>query len=118
MGKRKARIGQVVSDKMDKTVVVAVETFRPHPLYKKKIRKVKKYKAHDENKACRVGDKVKIMETRPLSKEKRWRVAGIISRAYGITLKVKSPSPLTGEGQGDKSIPSPLTGEGKGEGDQ
>ncbi|MCK4387444.1 MAG: 30S ribosomal protein S17 [Dehalococcoidia bacterium] len=80
MEKRKVRIGYVVSDKMDKTVVVAVEALRQHPLYKKAIKHSKKYKAHDENNACRIGDKVKILETRPLSKDKRWRVAGVISR--------------------------------------
>ena len=85
MGKRKVRFGQVVSDRMDKTVVVAVETFRSHPLYKKNIRKVKRYKAHDENNTCRIGDRVEIIETRPLSKEKMWRVAEIISRGRSIT---------------------------------
>ena len=80
VGKRKVRVGEVVSDKMDKTVVVAVETLRYHPLYKKAIRHTKKYKAHDENNTCRIGDKVKILETRPLSKEKRWRVAEVISK--------------------------------------
>jgi len=83
MGKRKVRTGQVVSDKMDKTVVVAVETFSPHPLYKKSIKKVKRYKVHDENNTCQIGDKVRIIETRPLSKEKSWRVAEIISRRFG-----------------------------------
>ena len=83
MGKRKVRTGQVVSDKMDKTVVVAVETYRPHPLYKKNIRKVKRYKVHDENNTCQIGDKVRIIETRPLSKEKSWRVAEVISRRFG-----------------------------------
>jgi small subunit ribosomal protein S17 len=73
--KRKVREGVVVSNKMAKTVVVAVETRKVHPLYKKAIRLTKKYKAHDENNACKIGDKVKIVETRPLSKEKRWRVA-------------------------------------------
>ena len=77
--KRKVRKGLVVSNKMAKTVVVAVETRRVHPLYKKAIRLTKKYKAHDENNACKPGDKVKIVETRPLSKEKRWRVAEIMS---------------------------------------
>ncbi len=77
--KRKVRKGLVVSNKMAKTVVVAVETRRVHPLYKKAIRLTKKYKAHDENNACKLGDKVKIVETRPLSKEKRWRVAEIMS---------------------------------------
>lgn len=85
MGKRKFRIGQVVSDRMDKTVVVAVETSRPHPLYKKTVRRKKKYKSHDENNVCRIGDKVKIVETRPLSKEKRWRVAEIISKGRSIS---------------------------------
>jgi SSU ribosomal protein S17P len=80
MGKRKTRIGQVVGDKMDKTVVVAIETRQLHPLYKKTIKRIKKYKAHEENNACKIGDKVKIMETRPLSKEKRWRVVEIMSR--------------------------------------
>lgn len=78
--KHKVRLGSVVSDRMDKTVVVAVETRRVHPLYQKAIRSTKKYKAHDEDNVCKVGDKVKIMETRPLSKEKRWRVVEIISR--------------------------------------
>jgi len=78
--KRKVRFGSVVSSKMDKTAVVAVETRKVHPLYKKTIRSTKKYKAHDENNACKIGDKVKIMETRPLSKEKRWRVVEIISK--------------------------------------
>jgi len=77
--KRKIREGLVVSNKMAKTVVVAVETRRVHPLYKKAVRVTKKYKAHDENNACKIGDKVKIVETRPLSKEKRWRVAEIMS---------------------------------------
>ncbi len=78
--KRKVRFGSVVSNKMDKTVVVAVKTFGRHPLYGKAIRHVRKYKAHDEDNACKVGDKVKILETRPLSREKRWRVVEIISR--------------------------------------
>ncbi len=78
--KRKVREGLVVSDRMDKTVVVAVETRKVHPLYKKAIRVSKKYKAHDENNACKIGDKVRIVETRPLSKEKRWRVTEIMSK--------------------------------------
>jgi small subunit ribosomal protein S17 len=77
--KRKVRVGLVVSNKMAKTVVVAVETKKVHPLYKKAVRLSKKYKAHDENSACKIGNKVKIVETRPLSKEKRWRVAEIVS---------------------------------------
>jgi len=79
-GKRKTRFGRVVSDKMDKTVVVAVETPRRHPLYRKTIRRAVKYKAHDEKNQCREGDTVRIVETRPLSKEKRWRVAEIITK--------------------------------------
>ncbi|BCS80844.1 30S ribosomal protein S17 [Anaerocellum diazotrophicum] len=80
-GMRKTRVGFVVSDKMDKTVVVAVERLVQHPLYKKTIKRTTKFKAHDENNECRVGDKVLIMETRPLSKEKRWRVVQILERA-------------------------------------
>ena len=80
LGNRKTREGLVVSERMDKTVVVAVEIKKVHPLYKKAIRVTKKYKAHDENNACNIGDKVKIVETRPLSKEKRWRVTEIISK--------------------------------------
>ncbi|MBM3141678.1 MAG: 30S ribosomal protein S17 [Chloroflexi bacterium] len=78
--KRKTRTGMVISDKMDKTVVVLVESLGRHPLYKKVVRHTSKFKAHDEANACKVGDVVKIIETRPLSKEKRWRVAEVISR--------------------------------------
>jgi small subunit ribosomal protein S17 len=78
---RKTREAIVVSDKMDKTVVVAEETMVLHPLYKKRVKSTNKYKAHDENNACKVGDKVLIMETRPLSKDKRWRVVEIIEQA-------------------------------------
>ena len=85
--KRKVRIGYVVSDKMDKTVVVAIETLKRHPIYKKTFKKVVKYKAHDENNKCRLGDKVKIVETRPLSRQKRWRVAEIITREEMVEVK-------------------------------
>ena len=78
---RKTRVGTVVSDKMDKTVVVAIQDNVKHPLYKKIIKRTVKFKAHDEETACGVGDKVKIMETRPLSKDKRWRVTEIIEKA-------------------------------------
>lgn len=78
---RKIRIGKVVSDKMDKTIVVAIETLVRHPLYGKSVKRTTKFKAHDENNECRVGDRVKIMETRPLSREKRWRLVEIIERA-------------------------------------
>jgi len=80
-GRRKVRIGKVVSDKMDKTIVVAVETLVAHPLYRKQVRRTTKFKAHDENNECKIGDVVKIMETRPLSKEKRWRLVEIIEKA-------------------------------------
>lgn len=78
---RKTRIGTVVSDKMDKTVVVAVQRLVKHPLYGRIIKLTKKFKAHDELNECKVGDKVKLMETRPLSKDKRWRVVNIIEKA-------------------------------------
>ncbi|MDD4923854.1 MAG: 30S ribosomal protein S17 [Dehalococcoidales bacterium] len=77
---KKVRVGHVVGVKMDKTVIVAIETLKHHPLYNKTIKKVVKYKVHDENNTCKLGDKVKIIETRPLSKEKRWRVSEIITR--------------------------------------
>ena len=78
---RKTRVGIVASNKMDKTVVVAIEDTVKHPLYKKIIKNTIRLKAHDENNTCNVGDKVLIMETRPLSKDKRWRVAEIIEKA-------------------------------------
>jgi len=81
--RRKQREGVVVSDKMQKTVVVAVETMKRHPLYGKTIRVTKKYKAHDEENRCRVGDRVRIRETRPLSKDKRWVVEEILRRGEG-----------------------------------
>ncbi len=80
-GTRKTRIGTVVSDKMDKTVVVAIKTKVRHPLYGKMINHTVKFKAHDEENACGIGDTVKIMETRPLSKEKNWRLVEIIEKA-------------------------------------
>ncbi len=79
-GRRKTRVGVVVSDKMDKTVVVRVESRKMHPLYSKAVVVSRKYKAHDENNECKVGDVVLIEETRPLSKEKRWRVVQILER--------------------------------------
>ena len=78
---RKTRVGMVVSDKMDKTVVVAIRDNVKHPLYKKIIKNTVKFKAHDENNECRVGDRVLVMETRPLSKDKRWRVVEIVEKA-------------------------------------
>ena len=78
---RKTRVGIVASDKMDKTVVVAIQDNVKHPLYKKIIKNTIRLKAHDENNACGIGDRVQIMETRPLSKDKRWRVVEIIEKA-------------------------------------
>ena len=78
---RKTRTGKVISNKMDKTIVVAVEDHVKHPLYKKIVKRTYKLKAHDENNQCGVGDRVKVMETRPLSKDKRWRVVEIIEKA-------------------------------------
>ena len=78
---RKTRTGIVVSDKMDKTIVVAIEDNVRHPLYKKIVKRTVKLKAHDETNECRVGDRVEVMETRPLSKDKRWRVVTIIEKA-------------------------------------
>ena len=78
---RKTRVGVVVSDKMDKTVVVAVKDSVQHPLYKKIMKRTVKFKVHDENNECGVGDRVMIMETRPLSKDKRWRLVKIVEKA-------------------------------------
>lgn len=80
-GYRKTRIGVVVSDKMDKTIVVAIKTKVRHPLYGKMVNRTRKFKAHDENNECGIGDTVKIMETRPLSKDKHWRLVEIIEKA-------------------------------------
>ena len=80
-GYRKTRIGEVVSDKMDKTIVVAIKTKVRHPLYGKMVNRTRKFKAHDENNECGIGDTVKIMETRPLSKDKRWRLVEIVEKA-------------------------------------
>lgn len=81
---RKVQIGKVVSDKMDKTIVVAVETYKKHSLYHKRIKYTKKFKAHDENNQAKIGDTVKIMETRPLSKDKNWRMIEIVEAAVII----------------------------------
>ena len=78
---RKTRTGKVVSDKMDKTIVVAIEEHVKHPLYKKVVKNTYKLKAHDENNECRIGDTVKVMETRPLSKDKSWRLVEIVESA-------------------------------------
>ncbi len=78
---RKTRVGRVVSDKMDKTVVVSIQDNVKHPLYKKIVKRTVKFKAHDENNECGIGDRVMIMETRPLSKDKNWRVVQILEKA-------------------------------------
>jgi len=80
-GLRKTRIGRVVSDKMDKTIVVAIEGSVKHPLYNKVMKRTYKLKAHDEENVCGIGDKVKVMETRPISKDKRWRLVDIVEKA-------------------------------------
>jgi small subunit ribosomal protein S17 len=80
-GLRKTRIGTVISDKMDKTITIAIERKVSHPIYKKYFKKTTKLMAHDEKSECRVGDKVKVMETRPLSKNKRWRMVEIVEKA-------------------------------------
>ena len=79
--RRKVKVGTVVSDKMDKTVVVAIEDFVRHPLYGKAVKRTKKVKAQDENNECRIGDRIRIMETRPISKQKRWRLVEIVEKA-------------------------------------
>ena len=86
-GQRKISLGRVVGDRMDKTAVVVVEVFKEHPLYRKAVRRAVKYKAHDENNECRVGDIVRIVETRPLSKQKRWRIAEIVSKGEVVEVK-------------------------------
>ncbi|HEX2766625.1 MAG TPA: 30S ribosomal protein S17 [Candidatus Limnocylindria bacterium] len=85
-GKRRTKIGRVVSDKMDKTVVVSVERLRRHPIYKRVVRLSTKFQAHDEDNSARVGDTVRIEESRPLSREKRWRVIEITARGSGEEL--------------------------------
>ena len=85
--RRKTKLGRVVSNKMNKTAVVTVETFRHHPIYGKTVRTVLRYKAHDENNECGPGDTVRLEETRPLSKEKRWRVTEIVTRAEVVEIR-------------------------------
>ncbi len=78
---RKVKIGRVVSDKMDKTIVVMIEGFKAHPIYSKRVKDSNKFKAHDEANIAKIGDKVKIMETKPISKDKRWRLVEIVEKA-------------------------------------
>ena len=86
-GKHKERLGRVISDKMDKTVVVEVRVSKNHPLYHKTINRAMKYKVHDENKTSKVGDVVRIVETRPISRDKRWRVAEVIVKGEVVEVK-------------------------------
>ena len=80
-GRRKTRVGKVISDKMDKTIVVAINDNKKHPLYKKVVKNTYKLKAHDEENTCKIGDTVKVAETRPLSRDKRWRLVEVVERA-------------------------------------
>ncbi len=91
-GKHKTKVGRVVSNRMDKTVIVGVATSKRHPLYKKIIRRMVKFKAHDEHNKCGLGDVVKIVETRPLSRQKRWRVADIITKGEVVEVQPKEIS--------------------------
>ena len=105
-GRRKTRTGRVISDKMDKTVVVAVGWRQTHPLYSKSVKRITKFHAHDEDNECKVGDVVNIMETRPLSKTKRWRVTQILSAgespASGEILEI-SPAEMEDGEEGDEA---------------
>jgi small subunit ribosomal protein S17 len=85
-GKRRSKVGRVVSDKMDKTIVVSVERLRRHPVYKRVVRLSSKFKAHDEDNNARIGDTVRIEESRPLSRDKRWRVVEVVARGSGEEL--------------------------------
>lgn len=85
-GKRRTKVGRVISDKMDKSVVVSVERLRRHPIYKRVVRLSSKFKAHDEENSARVGDTVRIEESRPLSREKRWRVVEVVARGSGVEM--------------------------------
>jgi len=87
IGRRKVTTGQVLSTKMEKTVVVGVEVVKRHRLYRKAIRRIKKYKVDDGDSICNVGDKVRILETRPMSKEKRWRVLEVVSKGHAVRME-------------------------------
>jgi small subunit ribosomal protein S17 len=100
--RRKIKFGRVVSNSMDKTAVVTVETFRHHPVYRKTVRRIARYKAHDEKNECGLGDTVRLEETRPLSKEKRWRVVEIITRG-----EVVEVTPVELETQPEELVPEP-----------
>jgi len=90
---KKTKVGQVLSNRMEKTVIVRVEAYRQHPVYKKKTRNITKYKVHDEKKECHEGDTVRIIETRPLSKEKRWRIDEILIHAAALAAKPQEIEP-------------------------
>lgn len=101
---KKTMVGQVLSNKMNKTVVVTVAKYRHHPLYRKSIRNVERYMAHDEKQECAIGDTVRIVETRPLSKEKRWRVTEIIVKAEAIIAKPEEIEPKL---EAEETAPQP-----------
>jgi len=107
-GKRRTKVGRVISDRMDKTVVVSVERLRRHPIYKRVVRLSSKFKAHDEQNAARIGDTVRIEETRPLSREKRWAVVEILSHDLAAAAAVRpdeqlADEPLPPDGAGEAS---------------
>lgn len=89
VSKRKSRIGKIISDKMQKTVVVSVDTPKRHPLYNRVVKRSVKYKAHDESGQCKMGDTVRIVETRPISKEKRWRVVEVLTKGKVVEVKLE-----------------------------
>jgi small subunit ribosomal protein S17 len=103
-GRRQQKIGRVMSDKMQKTIVVAVEMLKPHPIYKRTQRKTARFKAHDEENSARIGDMVRIEETRPLSKEKRWRLVEILRRA-AQTMPVAEVEAALAEGESGTGEP-------------
>ena len=105
-GRRKTRVGRVISDKMDKTVVVAVEWRQAHPLYRKQVKRVTKFHVHDEENQCKIGDWVNIMETRPLSKTKRWRVTQVLSTTELAPTETREALALSPEelGQSDDEV--------------
>ncbi len=108
---RKNKVGRVVGNSMDKTAVVAVESYRHHPIYRKTVRKIIRYKAHDEKNECGLGDTVRLVETRPLSKEKRWRVAEIIIKGEVVEVK---PEELEPQSEELKPVQAEAAGEAEG----
>jgi len=99
---KKTKVGRVVSDKMDKTVVVAVDSRKRHPLYSKSYKQTARYKSHDEKNECKLGDTVRIMECRPFSREKRWRVVEVLSQDVTAAVEVKEETAVLKEGSEEK----------------